>query len=408
MNARRSTLRLLALSALAATPCVSADAILDWNAIALEQIVATPQPAPDQTRTLAMTHVAMFDAVNAIEGRYTGHAFRARAEPGASADAAAAAAARAVLAALLPERRQAVEAAYSQALARIADDRGKAAGVALGERAAQACLALRADDGTAVPNTYRPKTTPGVYVPTALPVSTQWPGVKPWFMRDGAQFRPAAPPALDGETWTRDYNEVRQVGALDSATRTAAQTEAARFWTITGPAAWNPVVRSLAKSRDLDQLDNARLMALANMAAMDAFVAVFDAKYAYAFWRPVTAIRNGDTDGNDATPRDPAWVPLVETPMHPEYPCAHCITSAAVGRVLAATFGTGEVPAVVMGSPTAPGVTHRWTRIQDYVDEVGNARIWGGIHYRNSVEVGVAMGERIGDLAVATLLPPVE
>ena len=408
MNVQRSILRLLALSAIATTPCNAADAVLDWNAVALEQIVAAQPLAPDQARSLAMVHVAMFDAINAIEHRYTGHAFRERAEPGTSADAAAAAAARAVLGALLPDRRAAVETAYSQAVARIAESPGKTAGVALGERAAAACLALRADDGSAVPNTYRPKTTPGAYVPTALPVATQWAGVKPWFMRDGAQFRPGAPPALDSDLWVRDYNEIRQVGARESATRTAAQTEAARFWTITGPAAWNPVVRSLAESRGLDLLDSARLMALVNMAATDAFVAVFDAKYEYAFWRPVTAIRNGDIDDNDATQRDPAWVPLVDTPMHPEYPCAHCITSGAVGRVLEATFGAGEVPAVVMTSPTAPGVTHRWTRIADYVDEVGSARIWGGIHYRNSVEVGTAMGQRIGDLAVGTLLPPAD
>ena len=152
------------------------------------------------------------------------------------------------------------------------------------------------------------------------------------------------------------------------------------------------------------QMKGHPLFALANMAASDAFVAVFDAKYAFNFWRPVTAIRNGDSDGNDATAGDPAWLPFVDTPMHPEYPCAHCITAGAVATVLEAEFGTGRVPVITMTSTTAPGVTHRWERIADYVKEVDNARVWGGIHYRNSTEVGERMGRAIGNLVVTTVL----
>jgi hypothetical protein len=155
-------------------------------------------------------------------------------------------------------------------------------------------------------------------------------------------------------------------------------------------------------------VDNARLFALANMAASDAFVAVFDAKYTYNFWRPITAIRNGDIDGNDATKRDSGWMPLVETPMHPEYPCAHCITAGAIAEVLEAHFGKGQVAPITMTSATAPGVTHRWTRIADYVTEVNNARIWGGLHYRHSTEVGEAMGRKIGALAIKESLTPLK
>ena len=144
------------------------------------------------------------------------------------------------------------------------------------------------------------------------------------------------------------------------------------------------------------------------MAAADAFVSVFDAKYAFGFWRPVTAIRDGEADGNDATAPDPGWLPFVDTPMHPEYPCAHCISAGAVGAVLEAEFGTGRVSPISMTSPTAPGVTRRWERISDYVTEVDNARVWGGIHYRNSTEVGERMGREIGRLVVASVLRPAQ
>jgi hypothetical protein len=284
-----------------------------------------------------------------------------------------------------------------------------AAGTAVGEHAANDCLAMRANDGAGAPNLYRPVTSPGVYVATTLPVSYDWREVKPWFIKQPARFRPEPPPALTSTVWARDYNEIKQVGAKASPKRTAEQTEAARFWTLIGVPSWNPVVRSLAAAeKRRSVVENARLFALVNMAASDAFVAVFDAKYAYNFWRPVTAIRNGDADSNDATAADASWLPLVDTPMHPEYPCAHCITSAAVGAVLEAEFGTGRIPAIAMTSATAPGVTHRWERISDYVSEVSNARVWGGVHYRNSTEVGARMGLEIGRLAVASAMQPVQ
>jgi hypothetical protein len=218
-------------------------------------------------------------------------------------------------------------------------------------------------------------------------------------MRESMQFRPGPPPALTSAVWSRDLEEIRSLGARNSTTRTSEQTAVARFWILTGPASWNPIVRSLAQSRNLGLVENARLFALVNMAATDAFVAVFDAKYAYEFWRPVTAIRYES---------DAAWLPLVDTPMHPEYPCAHCITAAAVGAVLESQFGKQAIPAVTMTSPTAPGVTRSWTRIDDYVQEVSNARVWGGIHYRNSASVGAQMGRTIGELAVTSFMTPLD
>jgi hypothetical protein len=223
-------------------------------------------------------------------------------------------------------------------------------------------------------------------------------------MASGSQFRPAPPPALSSETWTRDYNDIREVGARNSKVRTPEQTSIGRFWLLTGARTYNPILRQVAMAQDMDLLDCARLYALAAMAANDAVIAVFDAKYAYGFWRPITAIRNGDLAGNAATPRDPEWLPLGETPMHPEYPCAHCITSSAVATVLKALVGD-EVGEITLTSSTAPGVTRKWSRISDYADEVRLARIYAGFHYRFSGEVGRDMGRQIGELTVRTQLP---
>ena len=381
-----------------------ADAVLDWNEIALTQVTSGQQLPPDGSRSMAMLHVAMFDAINAIEARYAAYAFHDPAPRVASPEAAAASAARTVLLDLFENGAQAIEAAYAEALKRIPDGEAKSAGVAIGQSAAAACLARRADDGSTAPNTYKPRTTPGTYVPTTLPVSFQWGAVRPWMLKRGEELRPRSPVELTSAEWVRDYNEIKALGARQSTARTAEQTETARFWMTTGPAAWNPVVRSVALSARLDLLDNARLFALVGMATMDAYVASFEAKYFYGFWRPITAIRNGDSDNNPATDRDLAWLPLIDTPMHPEYPCAHCITASAVGAVLEAHFGRGRVAPISMTSPTAPGVTHRWTRIADYVAEVSNARVWGGVHYRSSTEIGEAMGRQIGQLAVQHLL----
>jgi hypothetical protein len=233
-----------------------------------------------------------------------------------------------------------------------------------------------------------------------MPVATEAARFKPWLMQEPAQFRPEAPIPLQSAQWTRDYNEIKEMGGRDSTKRTSEQTAVGQFWIVTGPPAWNPVIRALAATKKLSLIENARLFALAHMAGADAYIAVFDAKYAYDFWRPITAIRNGDIDGNADTIHDPAWVPLIDTPMHPEYPCAHCITAAAVARVLKSELGSGPIGPIAMTSPTAPGVTRTWHSIEDYVTDVNNARIWAGVHYRFSTEVGAAMGRKIGDLAV--------
>jgi hypothetical protein len=399
MKLSRSIPALLAAATLAHAPAAFADVVLDWNAIGLARAMAAKQLPPDAARTMAMMHVAMFDAVNAIEPRYRPYAFRGTPRPAASPEAAAVAAAHATLAQLFPEQAQVLDEARAASLSRIDEGDAKIAGLALGREAALQCVQLRAQDGSGKAGAYAPRVQPGVYVATAYPVSSEWARVKPFVMRDAAQFRPPPPPSLDGQPWSRDLEEIRAVGGRASVARTREQTDVARFWAITGPASWNPLVRALAQSRSASLVDNARLFALVNMAATDAFIAVFDAKYAYEFWRPVTAVRHAG---------DPAWLPLVDTPMHPEYPCAHCISSAAVATVLEAHFGRGSVAEVSMTSPTAPGVTRRWSRIADYATEVNNARIWAGVHYRNSTEVGERMGRLIGTLAVERHLAVLE
>jgi hypothetical protein len=219
-------------------------------------------------------------------------------------------------------------------------------------------------------------------------------------MTSPSQFRPAPPIALKSDEWAADYNEIRSLGGKSGSKRTPRQTEDGHFWLITGPVSYYPILRQLVAAKSMDLVDSARFMALASSAVADTFVAVFDAKYHYDFWRPITAIRNGDIDENPATELDPTWQPIDNTPMHPEYPCAHCISSAAVAAVVESVLGSADIPEVSMTSPTAPGVTHRWTNVWAYADEVALARIYAGFHYRFSTRVGQNMGRDIGRYVV--------
>lgn len=193
---------------------------------------------------------------------------------------------------------------------------------------------------------------------------------------------------------------MKAVGARDSKQRSTEQTEIGRFWDYSMPAIYHGVVRSVALQPGRDAVANARLFALVAQSMDDALIAVMDAKYQYNFWRPVTAIRNGDVDGQDATERDASWTPLIETPMHPEYPCAHCILASTVATVLKAEGSKGPLPVLSTTSATLPGVVRRWNTPDEFASEVAQARIYGGVHYRNSTEVGVAMGQRIGQWAL--------
>jgi hypothetical protein len=303
----------------------------------------------------------------------------------------------------LPAQQAAIEADYQALLGRVPDGPAKTAGIAVGEQAANAIVASCADDGMIAPDVYRPHAAAGVYVPTAGPAVPHWGKRRPWAMTRGDQFRPGPPPGLTSDTWARDYNEIKAIGARSSAQRTPEQTAIAKFWEATAPVVYWPIARSVAGAPGRDVTDNARLLAVAAMAMDDALIAVFDGKYAYNLWRPVTAIRNGDLDGHNATERDPGWTPFIETPMHPEYPCAHCIVASALGAVLAAEIGSGPTPPLSSASPTAGGAVRTWASVGDFTKEVAQARIYDGVHYRFSTEVGSAMGTKIGELAAKSL-----
>ena len=395
----------LALATLTGALGARADVVTDANAKATE--IASRHPGtPPAVRIMAFVQVSVFEAVNAITGRYPPLRTKINAPAGASAEAAVAAATRTVLSKLMPTQQAAIDADYLATLKPLPDGPAKSNGIAVGEQAAAACLA-RADDATSLPDTYRPHTTSGVYVPTLLPAVPNWGRRKPWVMASGEQFRPGPPPRLTSETWARDYNEIKALGARNSTQRTPEQTAIARFWEATAPAVYWPVARSVAAAPGRDVTENARLLAVAAMAMDDGLTAVFDAKYAYNLWRPITAIRNGDLDGNDATERDPGWTPFIDTPMHPEYPCAHCIVSGSLGAVLQAEIGSGPVPKLSSASSTAGGAVRTWTSLGDFVQEVAVARIYDGVHYRNSTEVGTAMGKKIGELAVKSFPKPI-
>jgi hypothetical protein len=397
---------LVVAASLLAGPMARADVVTDWNATASTILVDAKLGAPPACRVLAIVHTAVYEAANAITRRYPASGLPLEAAPGASVEAAIAAANHATLSQLVPSQQAAIDTAYQTALSTIADGPAKSAGLAVGAKAAEVILALRANDGAATGETYRPHTTAGVYVPTVIPAFPQWKQRTPWLMTSSAQFRPGPPPALTSAVWARDYDEVKTLGGKHSTRRTTEQTAIAQFWAAGQPPIYDGVVRSVATVPGREVTQNARLFAAVAQATDDALIAVYDAKYHYNFWRPVTAIRNGDIDGNDATEREPSWTPFVDTPTHPEYPCAHCIVSGAVGTVLQAEIGTGPMPTLTTTSPTANGVARSWTTINDFMQEVAQARIYDGVHYRTSTEVGTAMGKQIGELAAAKYLRP--
>jgi hypothetical protein len=385
-----------------------ANVITDWD----EQAVAATAPminlaggAPyTAQRMLGMVHVAMFDAVNSIEPRYRPYLVQLPAAATTSKEAAAAAAAAAVLATVDSKAAGEMKVALATYLALIPDGAAKSDGVKLGEAVAARVLDARSNDGSGAPDDYRPRTTPGVYVPTAITWTSMWPNMKPFAMTSPSQFRPKPPISLESKEWATDFNEIKDYGGQTSVKRTAPQTETARFW-LSG--FYHPFARQLVTAKQMSVIDSARFMALVAIGLNDANIAVLDAKYHYNFWRPITAIRNADTDGNPATDREATWQPIAATPMHPEYPCAHCIQGASVGGVVKAVLGTMDIPEIAMTSPTAPGVTHRWTSMTAFTEEVANARIWAGFHYRFSTRVGTDMGLQIGEYVVKNVMQPV-
>jgi hypothetical protein len=404
----------LCVTALFPVAVAHANVVTDWDAEAMDVIQGNaPAPPPEigpagGERIATMMHLAMFGAVNTIDPHYQPYNGQTHARVDASQEAAATSAAATALIKMLPEKAVKIAQDRDAYLARIPDGDAKDRGVKLGEEMALVAIKARTDDGYGAPNAFRPATQPGVYTETMLTYGWDIATMRPFVMTSPSQFRPPPPIALSGEEWAKNYNEMKEYGEKDSLRRSPRQTEDAKFWLTVSPGSNQPLARQIVRKTNMSIVDSARFMALVTMAQMDAAIAVFDAKYHYTFWRPITAIRNGDIDGNPATDRVAAWQPIALTPLHPEYPCAHCMITGAMAGAITAILGTDEIPESELVSPTAAGVVHRYTNLHAFNDEVSEARILAGFHWRFSTEVGKEMGWRIGAYTVQTCMQPLK
>jgi hypothetical protein len=390
----------LALAVALFATSAKAEVVSEWNQKAESFVVEHKLPAPRAGRITAMVQIAVFEALNSITPRYRPYIAKLPANGSENPDAAAAAAAAGVMIRLDPANADKIRSELDLYVAFLQPGAATEAGLKLGDAAAAAIVAARANDGSDAIERYRPKTAPGVYIPTAPLAVPHWPGVKPFAIPSATAFRPAPPPKLTSKTWKSDLAEIRQIGGLDSKARSAKQTEDAKFWLTVGPQAYMQVSRQFAAAKGLTGVDAARFMAVVEIARADSILAVFDAKYHYGFWRPVTAIRvSFETDD--------AWLPIDATPAHPEYPCAHCISSASIAAVAQKEFGGDNVPEFRATSPTAPGVVHSWTSLKAFNKEVSEARIWAGFHYRFSTRVAEDMGSKIGTYVAENIMQPV-
>lgn len=387
--------------------------MLDWNIVTLKTTAAAPFNPPLESRNVAIVHAAMFDAVNAIVYEFHPYAVRPHAPEGASPEAAAVAAAHYALVRLYPDQAMVLDAAYAGSLASIPNGPRKNDGITVGEAVASQILAARASDGAAeaIAAQYTPGDGPGFWIPTPpaflRALDPGWGWVRPFLMEDGSQFRPGSPPALDSRRYTRDFDEIKEVGSSTSITRTQEQTDLARFWIATAPQNWNPAARQAAIARSLTLSENARAFALLNLVGADAFIASWDAKFAYSQWRPVTAIRAAESDGNPDTLEDPSWTPLLVTPPFPDYIAGHTTYAGAAAKILEHVFGTRPGVVMTLTSPTAPGVVESYTTFRAIADGVVDARVWGGIHWRTSSVRGRMVGEEIGRYAAHHFLKPI-
>jgi membrane-associated phospholipid phosphatase len=390
------------------------DPVSVWNDVALRAIRTDRTPPPRGARALAIVHTAVFDAVNAITPRYQSYLPALSAPAGASAEAAAITAAHKTLVALFPAQAAKFDAIRAGQLAVMKDFPADwvSAGVAVGEAAAAAMLADRTNDLGASPP-YTNGTNPGEWRPT-LPANAAfvlpgWGELEPFTMSSGDQFRPIAPPALTDAAYTTAFNEVKELGSRASTTRTADQTQIALFWaagggTDTPPGMTNRIAQDIVARENLSLVDTARTFALVNLAMADAAITSWDAKRLYNYWRPITAVREADTDGNAATAADPAWLPLIATPPFPAYTSGHSTFSSAGAAVLTALFG--DTPFTTW-SPDLPGVARSFTSFTQSAAEAGMSRIYGGIHYQFDNTYGLSTGTQIGQQAVANFLRPV-
>ena len=404
----RITLASAVFAATALLPLDSkADVITDWNQTTVDEIRKLglgPNPA---SRTLAIAHIAAYEAVNSLNQTHEPYHAALRVTSPASAEAAAASAFHLALVLLFPGEKSTLDAAYAQSLEEIPDGTARANGIALGEASAVAIFTARIGDGSATAATYPGSTDPGKWRPTPsllqAALEPGWREVAPFALPKPEHFRPAPPPAISSTEFATAYLETQSLGKNDSASRTAEQTNIANFWKQATHVPLNAIARSVANARSLTLPENARLFALLNITIADTRIAAWDAKYEYGYWRPITAITTTTDYGNATAVPDATWTPLLETPNHPEYPSGHSTTGAGGLRTLSTFFGSDAVSFAV-GSDTAPGVTRGFVKFTDAEQENADSRIYGGIHNRFSNDIGDALGHQIADYVSANYL----
>jgi hypothetical protein len=383
-----------------AKPSDPTDAVLDWNAIAQTATVAASAPAPQQFRTLAIRHGAIFNAVNAIERHYTPYSVNITAPTGASAAAAAVAAGHGVLTRLYPAQKASLDAALTASLAKIPDTQAKVGGINVGKEVAEKLVAIRSTDRADRKGEYKAQKavgiwqpTPPLFVPALLP---NWSEVTPFVIKRADKFKIPAPLPLNSDAYAKELNEVKLLGGRYSTARTAEQTATAIFSAISPVPLWNTPARAAATAKGNNLIENARLFALLNFAGADAYIAGYDVKYKYKLWRPVVAIPNAAELGNPAITDDTNWESLIVTPAHPDYISGHCVTAGAAERVLQRFFGSDSVKVSLIFAANA-GVTRSYTSFSQISKELGESRIWAGVHTRTADTQGDLLGKQVGN-----------
>jgi|SRR5579859_292812 len=395
-------------------PSADVAAIITWNNIALHSaVVVAKQFQPQSYVYISFAQAAVYDAVDAIEGGYQPYHYRLpKREPNASVEAAVATAAHDVLVHYFPAQQAALDADWVTSLAGVVNTPNKADGIAIGRAAAASLIAFRQGDGLEANIGFTmPAPAPGVWqLPAGQTPQTPWLSkLRPFLLNSPDQFRPGPPPALNSPEYAASYNESKYFGAANSIYRTPAETDIALFWTSNAPTQYNTAFQNLALTRHLNPIQTARLFAMGDLVGADALIACWDAKYTYLAWRPAFAIPQGDTDGNPLTIGDPTWKPVGATPNHPEYPSAHGCATEATAYVLMDFLGTSNINLDVTGTaPNLVQTTRHYATAADLVDEVVNARVWIGFHFRFSGLAGVHLGQRVAAWTLQRYFQPID
>jgi len=398
------------VTALCSSASLRADAVSDWNKIMVSIVRTAPNPF-FQGRYAAITEVAVFEAVNACIRQYQPYIGTITGDSGCSPEAAAVAAAHDVLVNYFPAAAATLDVDQANSLALLPDGTPKTSGISVGQAAAAAMIALRANDGSTPIQTFLPTSSVlGVWQPTPPAFSPgillNWRNVTPFAVRTSDQFRVNAPPDLTSRKYTTSYNEVLEVGDVNSASRPQDRTDVAHFYAlVNAPEVWNNVAQQITQARGTPLADKARAFALINMAISDGLVTVMESKYFYVRWRPVTAIRAGDTDGNPATEPNPSFTPLITTPPFPGYPSAHASASYGAREILERLFGCGPYTITLL-SPRIPTIVLHYSSLAGITEDIDDARVFGGIHFRYDQEAGGRQGQRIGSFVFSHKLRP--